>query len=353
MGLRRADGGAAYGEGVRWRPLHWGLAGFAVLGGAAFIAGVVVTHDPGPASLVIRARLDSQAKETNRKLRRHLPDDVGVRRDLAYGSAPDQRLDVYRRDGSTGRDPVVVWLHGGGWLAGDKSDWGPYYALLAEAGFTVVVPNYRRAPEHRYPAALHDAIAAVAYVQRERRALGVDPKRVVLAGDSAGAQLAAQVAALSTSPSYARQLRVRAPLAAESLRGTVLDCGVYDLLPYVRGDDGAGGILGFAVSQLVWAYAGTNDPDATVFRRLSVLRELTPAFPPTFVTGGNADPLTDRQSRPLAERLRQLGVPVDALLYPRDHEPPLSHEYQLDLDSDAGQVALARTIAFLRTSTAA
>lgn len=336
---------------MRRRPLHWGLAGVAVLGGTALLTGFVVTHDPGPAALVIRARLDGQAKETNRKLQRHRPDDVGVRRDLAYGVDAAQRLDVYRRDGATGRDPVVIWVHGGGWLSGDKSDWGPYYALLAQAGFTVVVPNYARAPEHRYPAGLHDVLAAVAFVRRENRAIGADPHRVVLAGDSAGAQLAAQVAALTTNPRYARELRVRPPLPADALRGTVLNCGVYDLLPYVRGDDGASGLLGFAVSQLLWAYAGTNDPEATVFRRLSVLRALTSAFPPTFVTGGNADPLTDRQSRPLVDRLRQLGVRVDPLLFPNDHTPRLPHEYQLDLDSDAGQTALSRTIAFLRSST--
>lgn len=336
---------------MSFRPLHWGLAAVGVLGGAVLLAGFVVTHDPGPAALVIRARLDGQAKETNRKLQRHLPDDVSVRRDLAYGASEDQRLDVYRREGATGRDPVVVWMHGGGWLSGDKSDWGPYYALIAQAGFTVVVPNYARAPEHRYPAALHDAVAAVAYVRREHQALGADPTRVVLAGDSAGAQLAAQVAALTTNPSYARQLRVRPPLPAEALRGAVLNCGVYDLVPYVRGDDGASGILGFAISQLVWAYAGTNDPDATVFQRLSVIRHLTSAFPPTYVIGGNGDPLTDGQSRPLVARLEQLGVRVDPLLFARDHEPRLPHEYQLDLDSEAGTTALARTIAFLETTT--
>lgn len=335
------------------KPLHWGLAAASVLGGAIVLAGIVVTHDPGPAALVIRAHLEAQGKETNRKLQRHLPDDVGVRRDLAYGAGADQKLDVYRRDGRTGRDPVVVWMHGGGWLSGDKSDWGPYYALLAQAGFTVVVPNYARAPEHRYPAALHDALVAVAYVRRENRALGADPNRVVLAGDSAGAQLAAQVAALTTNPSYARQLRVRAPLPSGALRGVVLNCGVYDLVPYMRGDDGAGGILGFAVSQLVWAYAGTNDPDATVFHRLSVVRHLTPAFPPTFITGGNGDPLTQRQSVPFAERLRQLGVRTDALFFEKEHEPRLPHEYTLDLDSEAGQDALAKTIAFLREATRA
>lgn len=337
---------------MTWRPLHWGFAGVAALGGTALLLGVIVTHDPAPTALVLRARLDGQAKETGRKLQRHMPAGVTVRRDLAYGRKAGQRFDVYRRADATGGDPVVVWLHGGGWLSGDKADWGPYYAQLAQAGFTVVAPNYARAPEHRYPAALRDAVAAVAHVRSAGHALGADPQRIVVAGDSAGAQLAAQVAALTTNPGYARQVGVVAPVPATALRGTVLDCGVYDFVPYMRGDDGASGILGFAVSQLVWAYAGSNKPDAPVFRELSVLRHLTPAFPPTFVTGGNGDPLTESQSRPLAERLADLGVDVDALLYPPGHEPRLPHEYQLNLDSEAGQLALERTIAFLRRATA-
>ena len=337
---------------MSWRRRHWVLAGAAAAGAVALTAGFVVTHDPAPGALVIRATLDGQAADLKKKLAAHDPDGVVEQLDLAYGARAANRLDVYRPAGARGELPAVVWLHGGGWVAGDKADWATYYRLLANAGFAVVAVNYSRAPESAYPVPVREANAALGYVRRHARRLGADPGRLVLAGDSAGAQLAAQVAALTTNPSYARGLRIAPAVPASVLRGTVLDCGAYDLMPYVRGDDHPDRILDFAVSQLLWAYTGTNDPASPVFPQMSVIDHVTSAFPPSFITGGNADPLTDRHSRPMAQRLRELGVAVDALLYPADHEPRLGHEYQLDLDTDAGQTALARTIAFLHDATA-
>lgn len=327
------------------------LAGTAAVGAVALTAGFVVTHDPAPGALVIRATLDAQAADLKKKLAAHDPTGVEAQLDLAYGPRPANRLDVYRPAGVRSALPAVVWLHGGGWVAGDKSDWATYFRLLAKAGFTVVAPNYSRAPESAYPVPVREANAALGYVRRHALQLGVDPGRLVLAGDSAGAQLAAQIAALTTNPSYARALRLTPAVPASTLRGTVLACGAYDLMPYVRGDEHPDRILDFAVSQLLWAYAGTNDPASPVFRQMSVIDHVTPQFPASFITGGNADPLTDRQSRPMAARLSGLGVTVDALLHPPDHEPRLGHEYHLNLDTGAGQTALARTIAFLRAVT--
>ena len=323
------------------------------MGGAALTAWIVAVHDPAPGALVIRAALDAQAADTAKKLDAHDPGGVTVLSDQRYGEAADNLLDVYRQDGSLRPRPTVVWVHGGGWLANDKGDAATYFKLLARAGFTVVSVNYSRSPEHQYPTPVREVNAALGYVRRHANRLGVEPSKLVLAGDSAGAQLASQVAALTTNPFYARQLGITPTVAdADDLRGAVLDCGVYDLVPYAHRDDSAPeGVLGFAVSQLVWAYAGTTDPESPVFAQMSVIDHVTSAFPSTFITGGNDDPLTASQSRPFAATLRAEGVPVDALFYAEDHQPALPHEYQFDLDSDDGQVALQRTISFLRSVT--
>ena len=75
-------------------------------------------------------------------------------------------------------------------------------------------------------------------------------------------------------------------------------------------------------------------------------RYVTSAFPPTLLTVGNADPLVPH-SELLVERLRALDVPVDAVLFPAEHRPPLGPEYQFDLDTDAGRRFLARLREFL------
>lgn len=314
-------------------------------------AGFVATHDPAPGALVIRAALDAQAADVTKNLEAHDPGGVTVLTDQRYGDAAANLLDVYRRDGATGRQPTVVWVHGGGWLANDKAVAAVYFRLLARAGFTVVAVNYSRSPEHRYPVPVRELNAALAYVRHDAGRLGVDAGRLVLAGDSAGAQVAAQVAALTTNPGYARRLGIIPAITdADDLRGTVLDCGVYDLVPYARRDDTApDGVLGFAVSQLVWAYTGTMDPESPVYAEMSVIDHVTSAFPATFITGGNADPLTKSQSRPFAAKLAEQGVRVDSLFYPDGHEPALPHEYQFDLDTVDGQTALERTMGFLKS----
>jgi acetyl esterase/lipase len=84
---------------------------------------------------------------------------------------------------------------------------------------------------------------------------------------------------------------------------------------------------------------------------MSTIDHVTPAFPPVFIGGGNADPLTEAHSRPFAARLRELGVAVSTLFYDADHRPPLGHEYQFDLDLAEGREALASTLDFLRAHT--
>ena len=73
----------------------------------------------------------------------------------------------------------------------------------------------------------------------------------------------------------------------------------------------------------------------------------TKDFPATFISGGNGDPLTNKQSIPLADKLKGLGVPVTTLFYPADHTPSLPHEYQFNLDTTDGQQAFNRMLAFL------
>src|SRR5690606_541707 len=154
--------------------------------------------------------------------------------------------------------------------------------------------------------------------------------RIVLAGDSAGAQLTAQMAVAATDKDYASWIGVEPALSPEQLRGVVLACGIYN----VPAMDGGQGLIGWGIEQALWAYTGARDfASSEAARQMSTLFAVTQNFPSTFVTGGNADPLTSSQSKPLAEKLVRLGVDVDSLFYPDDHRPELGHEYQFDLST--------------------
>lgn len=307
---------------------------------------------PWPRVWLIRYFFDRGGVATARALAPHVPAGTTEVANLAYRpGAAQARLDVFFPQSITNTDarlPTVVWVHGGGWVAGHRGDVANYARILAAHGFTTVAIDYGLPPDAVYPTQVEEVNAALAYLAAHAAALHVDPRRFVLAGDSAGAQIAAQVANVIVNPGYARALGVAPSIAPAQLRAVVLACGAYDF----ERMQGHGGLYAKFFEAAFWAYTGKRDfkRDPRV-RLMSVARALTPAFPPSFITAGNGDPLV-AQSRELAARLIALDVPVDALLYPPDHVPRLPHEYQFNLDRPDGRAALERIVAFLRNHTA-
>ena len=100
------------------------------------------------------------------------------------------------------------------------------------------------------------------------------------------------------------------------------------------------------VRTVLWSYVGTPDHRDARVKQLSLPQHVTTAYPPAFITVGNADPLAP-QSVAFAEALRAKGVAVDVLFFPADHKPPLPHEYQFFLSTEAGRRALDRSLAFV------
>ncbi|MGJ9411878.1 alpha/beta hydrolase [Aeromicrobium sp. CF4.19] len=294
-----------------------------------------------PSALLVRHVFRGGGERTAASMATYEPDGIDSRLDLAYGADPAERLDVHRPAGADGPLPVVVWAHGGGWVGGDKSEVRTYLQILAAQGHAVVGINYTRAPSARHPTPARQTSAALLWLAEHAEELGLDPGRVVLAGDSAGAQVAAQLAAAMTSPAYALALGLEAPLPSAALRGVVLDCGAYDP---GRLAEGGAGLVGFLTRTTVRSYLGRPWQEAAA--QAKVLDHVGPDFPRTWISAGNDDGL-QVQGHALAERLRELGVDVTALFYPTDHRPSLGHEYQFDLAGADGPAALRSTIDFL------
>lgn len=300
---------------------------------------------PWPAALLIRGAFSHEASRTAAALAKHVPAGIRARRDIAYGAGADERLDLYLPpEGTPPRAPLLVWIHGGGFVGGDRQDVAPYLAILAGKGYPAVAIGYSRAPAARYPMPVLQANAALGFLQREAARLGIDAGRVVLAGDSTGAHVAAQLAAGLTGKDYAALLGLRPAVEPARLAGTVLFCGVFDLTAL-----DFPGLLGSVVRSALFAYFGTADPlENRHITEAAVARYLTEAFPPSFVSAGNGDPLAS-QSVAMAQALRDRGVAVDTLFFPPGTEPKLPHEYQFDLDRPEGRQALDRLTAFLES----
>lgn len=324
-----------------------------ILGGLSIvmIAVVVAAVNPWPSAMLIRSLFEKGARDTVAEMEPYAPTSgVRAHRDISYGDAgAETTLDVFSPDGATDPLPTVVWIHGGAWISGDKRDVAPYLRMIAAAGYTTVGLNYSISPEVTFPTALNQLNDALGFLVEHADEYGIDPTRIVLAGDSAGSQFTSQLATLVTSPDYATKVGITPSLTPAQVRAVILNCGIYD----VHGIPDAPGIGGWGFRVALWSYLGEKDWSATPGARdMSTIEYVTGDFPTTWISGGNSDPLTDAQSKPLAAKLTGLGVDVTTVFYPKDEEPALPHEYQFHLDFPAAQAALDSTIAFLGVVTA-
>ena len=128
-----------------------------------------------------------------------------LKRDMAYGEDEKQRLDVYSPQGSK-EAPVVVFVHGGEWTKGDKSEVSYKPKFLNENGIVFVSVNYRLAPAATHPAQINDLAAAVRWVRDHAAECGASPDKIVLMGHSAGCHL---VTLLALDPRYLAGVKLR------------------------------------------------------------------------------------------------------------------------------------------------
>ncbi|HZP19725.1 MAG TPA: alpha/beta hydrolase [Bauldia sp.] len=324
------------------RMILWSFAVLAVVAIAAYAA---FEFTPWPKALLIRHAFSTEAAKVKAALAAHVPPGVAERLDVRYAGESDTLLDAFypaSADGTSTVLPTVVWVHGGAWISGTRKDVGEYLKIIAARGYAAVSVEYSIAPGAAYPTPLRQVNAALAWLREHGRELHVDASRIVLAGDSAGAQIVAQIANIVSVPSYAAAIGIQPSLPRRDLKGVLLNCGAYDITSV-----DLEGPFGDFLRTVMWSYSGTHDfMSDPRFATVSVVKYVTSDFPPAFISSGNGDPLTP-QSKALAAKLTEAGATVDALFFPDDTTPPLPHEYQFNLDTDAGRLALDRMLAFL------
>jgi len=204
----------------------------------------------------------------------------------------DLMMDVYTPSNTTGaRLPVVMYIHGGGWVTGGKSMLGmmPGPAELVRRGYLVVSIDYRLAPEYKFPAMLEDARAAVHFLREHAEEYHLDAHRVGVMGDSAGGHLASLLALMDAgSPD-----RVQA----------VVD--LYGPSDFTGGDMHASKDT---IKLLKDAFGATNADDP-ILKRASPVTYISSNAPPFLILHGDHDQRVDlKQSVELDARLKAAGV---------------------------------------------
>jgi acetyl esterase/lipase len=317
----------------------WTVAVLLVLAIALVVAYMAT---PWPRALRVRMDYDRDSKAIAEVLGKMVPPGVTSILEQPYDPAnPDVSLDVFHPADGAGPRTTVVWVHGGGWLSGSKAFVANYAKILAAKGFTVVVPGYSLAPGATYPTPVRQVNTALGYLVQNAARLQVDPSRIVLAGDSAGPQIALQIATMILQPSYAQLMGMQPTLKKEQLAGLLFYCGLYWLEP----EDARNS---YFYTEL-WSYSGTRDflTDKT-FATAWVMDRLDGSFPPAFVSVGSEDGLRP-QSIAFADKLAKAGVRVERVIFPTDVQPPLYHEFQFDLRRPEAREALDKSVAFLNS----
>jgi acetyl esterase len=215
---------------------------------------------------------------------------------IAIATPKGQRRAVLYRPGEQKEAlSVVVYFHGGGWMLGSPESHDlPVARLCAEAQVAVLSLDYSLSPEHVFPDALMDCLAAVTWVTREGQRYGLNPGRLIVGGDSAGANLAAGLCLWIRDhggPPISLQVLIYPALTTEILTGN------------------SGGVSPEFVGHYVTAYFGKQDLGTNSYA-MPLSAKSFAGLPPAFVATAEMDPILPHGEM-FAERLRHAGIPCD------------------------------------------
>lgn len=221
---------------------------------------------------------------------------------FATGGGRELRCDVYTPPGSPKDAPAVLLVHGGAWRQGDRKQLRGYGVLLGREGYVCVASEYRLTPESPWPAQIHDVKAAIRFVRANAERLGVDPERIAIEGNSAGAHLTLLAAGTPDDPAFEGD--GGHPDVTSNVAAAI---AVYPPTLFHHGTERLHGSL---------PILALADDHPEIARAASPVTHVSEAFPPTLLIHGTADAtVPPSASMVMYEALHKAGVPVELHMY--------------------------------------
>lgn len=268
-----------------------------------------------------------------------IKEKVIVHKDIPYNEK-GTLLDIYTPKDMDAPVPVIMYIHGGGFIGGKKENTQAYAMTLASAGYVVANINYDLAPGYKYPVQVMEANQALGFLHENVGRYGGDINRLFLGSNSSGSHIASQVAALVSNQEFSHHMGIQPSISREQLKGVLLYDGVYDMRTVES-------LHSRVMDLYLWSYTGARDlASFEGSGDLSIPDHITPDFPTAFVTVGDADQL-EPQSIELIQALDRNGVEVDAHLF-TDSGAGLGHDFMMDLDTQPARQILEQALAFLK-----
>jgi acetyl esterase/lipase len=258
--------------------------------------------------------------------------------DIQYGKTyPRSFLDIYAtKEKESKSKPTFIYIHGGGFLQGDKVMGDPYannmgsqyYLPFIERGYNVVAINYAFAPEYRYPTPILQLNEAVEYLKEHADEYGLDMKTVIIGGNSAGGHIAGQFAMIQTDNKYAKEVNIEPVLRKDSIKAVVLNSA---LLEPTQFDESGDWTFDYQLSVAGRAYWGNDFETNKQAKGASIIHHVTKDYPSVFITDGNTASFY-KQAQLFDKKLDKLGVEHNFNFYDRD-EAILTHSYETILNT--------------------
>jgi acetyl esterase/lipase len=235
------------------------------------------------------------------------PPEIERRDDLSYGPDPKwNRLDLYYPRERTDKLPVIISIHGGGWVYGTKESYQYYCMSLAQRNFAVINFTYRLAPKYKFPCPLEDTNMVIGWVYDHADEYGLDLDKIFFVGDSAGAQLVGLYTSICTNPQYAKKFAFTIP-SKFCPKAVAFNCGIYNMHDVIEKN-----ALGL-VKGLAKDYLGRK-LNPQVVEDNNVVSHMTAKFPPAYIMSATGDFLLD-QLPFIEERLTKLGIRYQKKIY--------------------------------------
>ncbi len=265
--------------------------------------------------------------------------------DVSYGEGELQKLDIcYIRKQDGGKYPVFFYIHGGGFVAGDKHHRRGLAKWAANQGYFVVNVNYALGPKQKFPACIKDLVSALNWVGDNAQKYNLDTDNMMVSGDSAGGYFSVMLSCVATNSALQERFGVHTELC---FRYALIDCGIYDL------NEALSQKMPFRLTdRILYDFSGVHIKELDGYEYKDVLAPLNlvdASFPTSFISYAEKDIFCKGQGPKLIAKLQELGVHVE-----EHHSTKLmdNHCYPLNWTKGAAKENVKLSEDFLRRAAA-
>lgn len=267
-------------------------------------------------------------------------ENVEVIEDILYDKTDDEEMqaDLYLNSEAEKPCPVVIYVHGGGWIVGDKKFRRGFAKTIASHKIAVFNINYALSPRHKYPACIKNVFKAIDWIYKNSEKYNLDINNIFLSGESAGAHIAAVCGATLRAEEFKKKIGVNK--CYSKIKGLLLYCGAYNVDTMVKRPFAAG------------TFRDMSGLDLSEIKSYEYYKELSPVnyidknFPPTFLVSSKHDIFCYGQDKEIIEKFNQFKIPYH-WFYAKTMFNSV-HCFQLSLKTNNSKRCIEKSVKFIK-----